>query len=138
MVGTLALTGSVPLFQVFDMPTAVAFYCDVLGFGLHAHSDYVETAEGRFFHWCWLRNGGAEVMLNTAYDAGERPAAPDAARWAAHGDVCLSIGCDDVEALRARLSQQGYAAPPAVSANGMRSVSIKDPDGYRLMFSQDA
>ena len=31
--------GIAPLLQVFDMPTAIHFYRDVLGFGVHATSE---------------------------------------------------------------------------------------------------
>ena len=56
----IELTGLVPLFQVFDMNEALDFYCGKLGFEVINHSPEVETAEGRFFHWAWLRLGGAE------------------------------------------------------------------------------
>ena len=31
---TLDITGFTPLIQVFDMPTSMRFYCEVLGFGV--------------------------------------------------------------------------------------------------------
>ena len=65
--------GLTPLIGVFDMPRALAFYLDVLGFTVVSASPEVETAEGRFSHWMWLRFGGAEIMLNTLYDSNERP-----------------------------------------------------------------
>jgi glyoxylase I family protein len=52
--------GLTPLIGVFDMPRALAFYRDVLGFAVVSASPEVETAEGRFSHWMWLRFGGAE------------------------------------------------------------------------------
>ncbi len=67
-------TGMTPLLQVFDMPEALAFYGDRLGFSVVDRSPEVETPEGRFSHWVWLRLGPCDLMLNTAYDAGERPA----------------------------------------------------------------
>src|SRR5256885_10091736 len=45
------------------------------------------------FGWALLRLDDVELMLNTAYDEGERPAAPDAARIDAHHDTCLYFGC---------------------------------------------
>jgi catechol 2,3-dioxygenase-like lactoylglutathione lyase family enzyme len=42
--------GLTPLIGVFDMPTALAFYRDVLGFAVVSASPEVETAEGRFSH----------------------------------------------------------------------------------------
>lgn len=70
--------GLTPLIGVFDMPRALAFYRDVLGFVVVSASPEVETVEGRFSHWIWmwLRFGGAEIMLNTQYDSNERPMQP--------------------------------------------------------------
>ena len=39
--------GLTPLIGVFDMPRALAFYRDVLGFAVVSASPEVETAEGR-------------------------------------------------------------------------------------------
>jgi glyoxylase I family protein len=50
--------GLTPLIGVFDMPRALAFYRDALGFAVVSASPEVETAEGRFSHWMWLRFGG--------------------------------------------------------------------------------
>lgn len=77
---TLEGTGLTPLIQVYDMPEAIRFYCGTLGFDIAAASPEVEAEEGRYFHWAWLRLGGAELMLNTAYDAGERAASREASR----------------------------------------------------------
>ena len=72
--------GVAPLLQVFDMPTSLRFYRDVLGFTVWGSSQ-----PGDNCNWCGLRLYGAELMLNTAYEAEHRPAAPDPARIAAHG-----------------------------------------------------
>lgn len=46
-----------PLLQVFDMPTSLRFYRDVLGVAEVSKSGQ---------DWAWLRHGGADLMLNTA------------------------------------------------------------------------
>ena len=71
---TFAPLGLTPLIGVFDMLKSLAFYRDILGFEIVSASPEVETAEGRFSHWMWLRFGSAELMLNTQYDSDERPA----------------------------------------------------------------
>lgn len=130
-----ALGGVCPLVSVHDMNRAIAFYCDLLGFSLVDHSPFVDAAEGHYFHWAWLRRDRADVMLNTAYDANERPAAVDAARRAAHGDTCLYFGCDDVDAVHADLVARGVVAdPPRDAPYGMRQLFVTDPDGYGLVF----
>jgi hypothetical protein len=77
--------GLTPLIQVFDMPRALVFHRDLFGFGVVSASPEVETPEGRFSHWTWLRLGAADLILNAQYDSGERPPKPDAAHVAAHG-----------------------------------------------------
>ena len=123
------------LFQVFDMNVAVAFYRDQLGFTLVDHSPVVDAAEGRYFHWCRLRRDDANVMLNTAYDANERPPVRDAARWGGHRDICLYIDCDDVDAFYLELAGRGVACrPPSDAPYGMRQLHVTDPDDYLLCF----
>jgi glyoxylase I family protein len=131
----IRLTGLVPLLQVFDMPEAIRFYRDVLGFSVASSSEEIEAAEGRYFHWALLRLGGVELMLNTAYDANERPPARDAPRWRGHGDVGLYIGCDDLDAVHAVLASHGITVdPPKLAPYGMRQLHVTDRDGYVLCF----
>ena len=94
----LDFDGLCPLLQIFDMPSSVKFYREVLGFELVGNSPVVHSPQGDYFHWCMLRRGTTTIMLNTAYDEGERPAAPDTARAAAHSDTALFFGCPDVDA----------------------------------------
>ena len=56
---TQLFVGLTPLIQVFDMPRALAFYRDLIGFEVVSASPEVETPEGRFSHWTWLRLGAA-------------------------------------------------------------------------------
>ena len=62
------IRGVAPLLQVFDMSTAIHFYRDVLGFTIWGSSE-----PGDNCNWAGLRLNGAEVMLNTAYEADQRP-----------------------------------------------------------------
>ena len=55
------IRGLAPLLQVYDMPTAIHFYCDVLGFEVGATSH-----PGEKFDWALLKFGSVELMLNTA------------------------------------------------------------------------
>ena len=136
---TLQLSGLVPLLQVYDMNLSVAFYRDMLGFEIHGHSPEIEAAEGRYFHWAWLRHGEAELMLNTAFDANERPAARDSAREKAHDDVCLYMGCPDPDAAFAELKARGLALqPPQTAPYGMRQLLLRDPDGYQICLQSRA
>jgi len=128
-------TGCVPLLQVYDMPQALAFYRDVLGFEVIEKSPEPETPEGRFSHWMWLKLGSAQLMLNTAYDTGERPGSRDRTRQRWHGDTCLYFGCRDVDEIYETLHPRlPGLAPPANMAYGMRQLHLNDPDGYALCF----
>ena len=129
----LQFRGLTPLLQVFDMNESLSFYCGLLGFEVHRHSPEIEAAEGRYFHWAWLRHGDAALMLNTAFDANERPAARDSARERAHDDVCLYLGCPDPDAAFAELMARGLdLTPPETAPYGMRQLLLRDPDGYQL------
>lgn len=132
---TIVTNGMTPLLQVYDMPEALAFYRDVLGFEVVSASPEADTPEGRFSHWMQLRLGPADVMLNTAYDEGERPLSRDKAQQRWHGDTCLYFGADDVdavyEALRAKIAG---LKPPKNAPYGMRQLYLSDPDGYGLCF----
>jgi len=131
----IATTGMTPLLQVYDMPEALAFYRDVLGFEVVGASPEVEAPEGRFSHWMWLRLGPADVMLNTAYDEGRRPPARERAQQRWHGDTCLYFGAADVDAVYETLRPKiAGLKPPKNAPYGMRQLYLKDPDGYGLCF----
>ena len=122
--------GVAPLLQVFDMRTSLRFYRDVLGFTVWGSSE-----PGDDCNWCGLRLRGAELMLNTAYEPGHRPPAPDRARLSAHEDTCLFFGCEDLEAAHRHLRVNGIdAQPPTIAPYGMKQLWFKDPDGYGLCF----
>jgi glyoxylase I family protein len=127
---SIKIEGSTPLIQVFDMPTAVAFYRDVLGFTV-----VQQSSPGDDFDWGLLVLGGAELMLNTAYEKEGRPQAPDPARVAAHSDTALYLGCQDVDGAYAYLRARGVDADePKVAPYGMKQLYLKDPDGYVICF----
>lgn len=91
----LHLRGVAPLLQVYDMPTSVRFYRDMLGFEVVSTSPLLGTDQ---FHWALLRLGDTELMLNTAYESDDdRPSVPEATRIAAHRDTGLFFGCPDVD-----------------------------------------
>jgi uncharacterized glyoxalase superfamily protein PhnB len=119
------------------MPRSLAFYRDLLGFEVVSASPEVSTAEGRFSHWVWLRCGEVEIMLNTQYDSDERPAQAAEGRTAAHGDTCLYLGCADVDATFQQLTDRGLkASSPTKAPYGLKRFSVKDPDGYEIVFQE--
>ena len=122
------------LLQVYDMPTSIRFYRDLLGFALHSHSPHRGGDDPDRFHWVWLKRGDLNLMLNTAYEFDqERPVPPDPARVSAHADTTLYFECHDLDAafdhLRSHLPD---LAPPHLTSYGMRELGLKDPDGYLI------
>ena len=74
-------------------------------------------------------------MLNTRYEAAERPPAPPPARVDAYEDTCLYFGARDVDAVYTYLRDRGVAVnAPSVAPYGMKQLYLKDPDGYGLCF----
>lgn len=135
---TPQIQGMAPLFQVFDMPTAIRFYRDLLGFEVVQTSPKLsEAAED--VNWAMLRLNGVTLMLNTAYEPEHRPAAPDRARISAHDDVCLYFGCPDVDKAYHELRALGLDVnEPKTAPYGMRQLYFTDPDGYHLCFQWPA
>ena len=131
---SIDVRGMAPLLQVFDMPTSIAFYCEVLGF------EVVSTSKpGPTFDWALLRLNGIELMLNTAYESDQRPAAPDPARISSHDDTCLYFSCPDVDAVYTHLRAKGVdAKKPSIAPYGMKQLYVSDPDGFSLCFQWPA
>jgi len=118
------------------MPASIHFYRDVLGFELVSTSP--PQSEDRF-GWALLRLNGVELMLNTAYEDGERPPAPDPARVAGHADTTLFFACADLDGAYRHLRAHGLKVEaPVVRHYGMRQLPVSDPDGYCLCFQWPA
>ena len=120
-----------PLLQVFDMPTSLKFYCEGLGFEI-ALTDRKPAPN---FDWVMLRLSGLDLMLNTAYEADERPPAPDRVRISAHEDTCIYFACPDVDGAYQHLKARGIKSrEPKIAPYGMKQLYLTDPDGYLLCF----
>jgi len=118
----------VPLLQVFDLPSSLAFYCDVLGFQV------VQRTDNEW--WAMLKLGEAMLMLNTTYEEGERPLSPDPARVRGHADVSLYFEYLDLDTLYSHLRAHGWqVTPPAHTSYGLRQMNVRDPDGYEICFT---
>jgi len=134
----IELRGLTTLLQVYDMPTSVRFYRDVLGFSIVNTSPPLGGDDR--FHWVWLRRENIDLMLNTAYeDDDERPSSPHPARFSAHDDTCLYFGCPDVDAAYEDLLAKNITvSKPTVAAYGMKQLYFHDPDGYHLCLQWSA
>jgi glyoxylase I family protein len=123
---TIRTQSGTPLLQVYDMPTALAFYRDLLGFEV-LHS----APPGPVTHWVMLRNGDVHLMLNTKYEFDyERPLEPD--RTSGRDDFVLYLLCEDADAAYRELEAKGWpdVEEPSTAPYGMRQVVVRDPDGF--------
>ena len=126
----IEVRGMSPLIEVFDMPTSLAFYRDKLGFKVVG-----DSGQGDQSGWVMLNLGDATIMLNTAYDDGERPDVADPSRIASHHDTCIYFGCPDVDGAYEHLRANGIEAePPSVAPYGMKQLYVSDPDNFNLCF----
>ena len=126
----IEIQGMSPLISVFDMPTSLRFYRDLLGFKV-IH----DSGQGDKSGWVMLQAGDSTFMLNTAYDDDERPESPDPQKIAAHHDTCLYFGCPDPDAAYKYLQSKNVKLePPENAYYGMRQLYFHDPDGYNICF----
>jgi glyoxylase I family protein len=127
---SIDICGMAPLLEVFDMPTSLTFYRDKLGFRVTG-----DSGQGNESGWVMLELGGETIMLNTAYEKGERPDTPDAERVASHSDICIYFGCPNIDGTYEHLKANGIKCePPAVAPYGMKQLYLRDPDNYKLCF----
>ncbi len=135
---SIEVQGLAPLLQVFDMPTSIRFYRDVLGFTVTGTSPALSDNPDHV-NWSMLELNGATVMLNTAYDPEDQPASPETSRWSGHQDSCVYFGCPDVDGAYQYLRTKGLELePPKVAHYGMKQLYLKDPDGFGLCFQWKA
>jgi len=124
----------VTLLAVYDVPTSIAFYRDVLGFEVIQTSTPFDDAKDNY-GWAMLRKNFAYLMLNNMYEDNIRPEEPDASRSSHHGDTTIYFACGDVDAAADFLRSKGVTVHgPMDTHYGMRQVRILDPDGYGLVF----
>ncbi len=112
-----AITGQAAVLHVKDIPTALAYYRDKLGFAV----TFGWEDPPRYVCLCL---GDCAIHLN-GY---QPPTAPS------H----VAIFCEGIDALYEHLRARGVAiaVPIADRPYGMRDFSVDDPDGHRLDFGQ--
>jgi catechol 2,3-dioxygenase-like lactoylglutathione lyase family enzyme len=129
MAGGNAALGIVsPFFVVTDVPRAIAFYCDALGFELR-HS----APEGAPF-FAIVGRDAAQLFLKS-----ERGIAPQP-NPSRHPHLAWDafVYADDPDAVAAEFEGRGatFATPLQDTHDGLRGFAVDDADGYRLFFGQ--
>jgi catechol 2,3-dioxygenase-like lactoylglutathione lyase family enzyme len=130
-VGTPDITGIAPFFIVRNVPAALAFYRDRLGFEITFHGP---NPKDIFFGI--VARGGAMIMLK---DVGVEPLpneVRDANKGWARWDAYLHV--PDPDALAAELSSRDveFSQPLQDDDDGLRGFALKDADGYVLFFGR--
>jgi lactoylglutathione lyase len=127
--GTKAETNvkqAVPFFAVADIEESVRFYTAGLGFEMT--QKWIDEGKLR---WCWLKLGGAALMLQDFRKEGHE-------RWAPEGKLGLGISiyfiCEDAVAIYREVVSRGIKAERPFVGNGMWVTSMSDPDGYKILF----
>ena len=121
-----AISGVSPFFIVADVPAALSFYRDMLGFEITFRGP---TPEDEFFGI--VRRGAAMIMFKAL---GVEPFPnynrEPAFSWDAYFEV------PDPDALAAEFAARGvpFSIPLTDSDDGLRGFVIEDMDGYGLYF----
>ncbi len=128
----MAISALTPNLMVDDMPAALAFYRDTLGF------EVIDTAppEGEPV-WAQTRSGEASIMLQTRASLSEE--LPELRERPVGATQTLFITMED-EATFAALYTRAHGAgavikEPYTTPYGAREFCLRDPEGYLLAFA---
>ena len=121
------VSGISPFFIVSDVPSALSFYRDRLGFEI----TFQEPADEPF---CGIvSRGGAMIMLK---DVGVDPLPNYKREPGARWDAYLNV--PDPDALAAEFASRNveFSEPLKDTDDGLRGFELKDADGYVLFFGR--
>lgn len=117
---------AVPFFAVSDIQRSVRWYVDGVGFEMTKQW----TPEGRL-RWCWLEHGDAALMLQEYVTEGH-------GAWRPEGKlgegVTVCFICEDALAIYRDVTSRGIEATRPFVGNNMWVTTLRDPDGYRIVF----
>ena len=121
------ISGISPSFIVRDVPSALSFYRDRLGFEI----TFQEPADEPFFGI--VRRGRAMIMLK---DVGVDPLPNYKREPSARWDAYLYV--PDPDALAAEFGSRNveFSEPLKDTHDGLRGFELKDADGYVLFFGR--
>jgi len=122
------IAGITPFFIVRDVPRALSFYRDRLGFEV----TFQGPADNDVFFGI-VQRGGAQIMLkNVGVDPLPNYQREPGARW----DAFLYV--PDPDALAAEFASRNveFSVPLKDTDDGLRGFELKDSDGYVLFFGR--
>jgi catechol 2,3-dioxygenase-like lactoylglutathione lyase family enzyme len=131
MASTPDITGIAPFFIVRNVPAALAFYRDRLGFDIA-----FQGPEPDDIFFGIVRRGAAMIMLK---DVGVEPLPNymrDVGKGWARWDAYLHV--PDPDALAAEFTSRSveFSQPLKDDDDGLRGFEVKDADGYVLFFGR--
>ena len=121
------ISGIAPFFIVKNVPAALSFYRDRLGFDI----TFQGPADDIFFGI--VQRGAAMIMFkDVGVDPLPNPKREPGARW----DAYLNV--PDPDALAAEFSSRNveFSEPVKDTDDGLRGFELKDADGYVLFFGR--
>lgn len=109
----------VPIFQVSDLPAAIAFYTNILGF----------SVDFEFGSVVGISMGEIQIHLSGPASAGNKKAI---------GEGHVYIFCDEVDDYYNEIIAKGAGAfiPPGDRPYNVRDFAVKDADGNILAFGK--
>ncbi len=122
-----AISSVAPLFIVKNVPAALAFYRDRLGF------DVTFQAEPDDIYFGIVKRGGAMIMFKAVgVDPLPNRERDPGARWDAY------LHAPDPDALAAEFSARDveFLQPLEDTNDGLRGFELEDADGYILFFGR--
>jgi catechol 2,3-dioxygenase-like lactoylglutathione lyase family enzyme len=123
------ITGIAPFFIVRNVPTALAFYRDRLGFEIA-----FQGPEPDDIFFGIVQRGGATIILKAIGVDPVPNYTRDIKQGIARWDAFLHV--PDPDALAAEFASRNveFFLPLSESDDGLRGFEIKDADGYLLFF----
>jgi|SRR5688500_3923724 len=125
------ISGIAPFFIVKDVPAALAFYCDRLGFGI----TFQGPSEDDIFFGI-VQRGAAMIMMKAIGVDPVPNYTRDIKQGIARWDAYLHV--PDPDALAAEFAERHveFFTPLGNNDDGLRGFEVKDADGYLLYFGR--
>ena len=125
------ISGISPFFIVRDVPTALAFYRDALGFEIT-----FEGPEPDDIFFGIVRRGGAQILMKAIGVDPVPNYTRDIKQGIARWDAFVIV--PDPDALAAEFASRNveFFEPLKDTEDGLRGFELKDADGYLLFFGR--
>lgn len=124
-----SIEGISPFFIVRDVPVALAFYRDRLGFEIT-----FQGPEPNDIFFGIVRRGGAQILLKAVGVPPVPNRARDVKQGIARWDAYVNAPDPDSLALEFASQKVGFVEPLEDTDDGLRGFAIEDADGYVLFF----